>query len=333
MGHIRSAHGIAAAIAAAASIAVAPIPADAAHHHRHFSPESVSAISHRDWWAIGKGGVVHTIDGGRTFSRVTRSHHDDLILVASASTIYLAGPHLIVTHDGGATWQRLDLGGHVSNVVTANGYAFATVGGRRHSGIERALVGSDTWTTLNVPGRLSGVEWANSSHVFGVTHVKERRHEGNERLLVSDDNGSTWKRHHLPIEDLACTVEQIKPPVLWEHCATGMMSGVWRSRSNGAHFYNPVKHEGQSGEPNSAVFGAASSRTALVGWQDLRRTSDAGRSWREVGPTPKRDAWWGSITFSDKRHGFAIRTTARHSQLWRTHDAGAHWHLAHLPRR
>jgi photosystem II stability/assembly factor-like uncharacterized protein len=328
-----SAHAVAATAIAAAS---ALVP-HTATHSRHFDPRSISAIGSNDWWVAGEHSVAHTTDGGAHFTYTSlprhrvADHDDDEVTFANANDGYLDGRRLFVTHDGGAIWQRRHVGGHVTSLVTADGYAYATVGGRVHHTIERSTVGSDDWSRLAVPGHGASIEWADSSRVFGVTNVRERRHEGSQRLIVSRDHGATWRVHHLPIEDLACTVEQVRAPVLWEHCATGMLSSVWRSHDNGKHFRVPDKKEGGSALPNAAAFGAASNRVGVIGYQDLRRTTNAGRTWHQVGPKPHRNRTWETVSFSDHEHGFAIRETAHHSQLWQTDDAGADWHRVALP--
>lgn len=306
--------------------------------HPPFDPVSVRAISPTEWWVLGDNAIAHTTDAGAHFTKIPvplrtlRVGHIGLIQLqfADASDGYLYGKRLFATHDGGHSWRRIRLGGRVSTMTASGGTVYATVGGYRHSAIMRSVAGSDSWAMLPTPGRVANVDSVDGTDLFVTTLFKHRR---GERLLVSRDGGATWQIEHLPIEDLACDVHQVRPPVLWEHCATGMMSAIWRSTDNGATFTAPAK-EGHGVATNAASFAAASNRVAVLAFQDIRRTADAGRSWHRVGPKPSQRTWQ-SFDFPDTEHGVGLRWASRgtqSNQLWATSDAGATWHKVHIPR-
>src|SRR6185437_14219766 len=120
-------------------------------------------------------------------------------------------------------------------------------------------------------------------------------------VLVSGDGGQSFSAHPAPSPGLPCLFAAPQPPVVWARCATGMNSGVWRSSDGGATF-TAVVSTGLS-LPNSAPFAAASSSTAVVGYQQLYRTTDNGSTWNQSGPTGIR---WAYLGFTDATHGVAL---------------------------
>jgi photosystem II stability/assembly factor-like uncharacterized protein len=154
-------------------------------------------------------------------------------------------------------------------------------------------------------------------------------------LLTSVDSGRTWAVEHLPVEDLGCSFDVVRLPVVWVQCATGMMSGIWRSSDDGRSFAQPAAREGSPSLPNSAVFAAASDSTAIAGFQDIERTTDAGRHWHVVGPKPRTNIVWSYLGFTDAAHGVGIvmNNAGRKTRfaLWATSDAGAHWRRVQTP--
>jgi photosystem II stability/assembly factor-like uncharacterized protein len=143
--------------------------------------------------------------------------------------------------------------------------------------------------------------------------------------MVSHDGGATFSRHPAP-PSVVCHFEE-KPGAIWAPCATGMMSGVWRSTDGGAHFTWTTGATTKSGgpeEPNSAVFAAASATTAVYGFQDLFTTVDGGAHWAAIA-TP-RGATWTYVGFTDATHGAAIARFGSASRLYYTTDGGASYH-------
>jgi photosystem II stability/assembly factor-like uncharacterized protein len=108
-----------------------------------------------------------------------------------------------------------------------------------------------------------------------------------------------------------------------------MNSGVWRSTDDGATF-TAVVSTGLS-LPNSAPFAAASSSTAVVGYQQLYRTTNDGSTWSQTGPTGIR---WTYLGFTDPTHGVALGFAGQNAadeRLYYTTDAGQTYHRVSLP--
>ena len=319
-----------------------------------FHPQSFTAISELTWWLLGSGAcpagesgpcatILRTTDGGPTFKAIsapaaplagsdTSSAGYSQIRFADANDGYAYGPDLYATHDGGASWQQVSLGGRISDLEISAGEAYAVVtNGAGNSGrLERSPVGQDQWAALPAAGEVSGGLW-----VLGREVLVQSGSDGpGTKLLVSLDGGSTFIAHPAPSPGLPCDFQTALPPIIWAHCATGTESGVWRSTDDGASFTPvPPRSELSLRLPNSAVLAAASGTTAVVGYNQLYRTADAGATWTPVGAPGI--AQWTYLGFSDPTHGVALgyvgQVAPANARLYYTTDAGQSYHLVPLP--
>jgi hypothetical protein len=152
-------------------------------------------------------------------------------------------------------------------------------------------------------------------------------------VLVSHDGGGSFAGHPAPSPGLPCQFQAPAAPVVWAHCATGTESGVWRSTDRGVTFAPAESAGARLMLPNSATFAAASSTTAVVGYQQLYRTADAGATWTRVGPSGI--AQWAYLGFTDATHGvglaFAGSLAPSDEHLYYTTDGGQSYHLVSLP--
>ena len=108
--------------------------------------------------------------------------------------------------------------------------------------------------------------------------------------------------------------------MVWAQCVTGTDSAVWRSSDSGRSW---VETHCPS-EPNSALFAVASSTTAVLGYQQLYRTGDAGNSYTPVGPSGVR---WSYLGFTDATHGVALGSRG---ELYYTTDAAQSYHRVYV---
>jgi photosystem II stability/assembly factor-like uncharacterized protein len=71
--------------------------------------DAVQAVGSRTVWVVGKGTILTTSDGGRTWVRVWRGAQElDQVDFVSASTGWALGDHLLLgTVDGGQHWRQL----------------------------------------------------------------------------------------------------------------------------------------------------------------------------------------------------------------------------------
>jgi photosystem II stability/assembly factor-like uncharacterized protein len=294
-----------------------------------FSPESFTAIGEYTWWLLGTApcssppctSIVRTDDGGRRFVGIPapRTSQVDQLRFANPDDGFAYGPQLWVTHDAGADWAPVLLGASVADLEASDGYVYAIVRSGGTGRLMRSPVFGDRWATLPAAGDAFGGLW-----VQGSTVVLESSTGSAQFLMVSHDTGQTFARYPLA-PSVACQFSEPAPPVLWEHCATGMMSGDWLSANGGAS-YRAVLARGLPELPNSAAFAAASATTAVTGFQRLYRTADAGAHWSPVVGAPGLD--WSYLGFTDPTHGVAIGNPSGSSRalLYYTTDGGESYH-------
>jgi hypothetical protein len=95
---------------------------------------------------------------------------------------------LYSTHDGGAHWRKVDLGGFVTELATANGNAYAIVSAA--SGTQNKLMRSPIvhdWVTLPAAGNVDGGLTARARDVL----VQSASHD----LLISRDDGESFRHN------------------------------------------------------------------------------------------------------------------------------------------
>jgi hypothetical protein len=297
-----------------------------------FGAESFTAIGGDTWWLLGGApcssppctSILRTDNGGRSFvgTPAPRTAKVSQLRFANAADGFAYDSQLWVTHDAGATWHQVRLGGAVTEVAIAGGFAYALVRyGHKGAGrLERAPLGSDTWTTLTGAGSAYAGLWAHGHDVLVGSG-------GGATLAVSHDAGVSFTQASSPSKGLPCDFEEPDSGVVWAHCATGTESATWRSTDSAGSFQSV---RGPS-LPNSALFAAASPTTAVVGATTLDRTIDGGAHYARVSGVGSVTAWQ-YLGFTDATHGVAIgyigsSPTPDGERLYITTDGGASYHL------
>ena len=301
-----------------------PVPAG-------FNPVSFTAIGDSQWWLLGgRNGTTHpgtwiveTENGGRSFFGIpappsTQVHQ---LRFANAADGYAFGTQLWSTHSGGASWRRVAVSGDVSEVAASDGWVYALVrtsdGGGR---LLRSPAARDAWRpATGLVGFPSSGLWAHGPMVMVETQT---RTGSTSHLLVSSDFGGHFRLAGPAPPSVACQFEST-PPVIWAPCATGTMSGVWRSTDGGATFVGVGGDATRSGipeEPNSAGFAAASPAIAVYGFQQLWRTNDAGADWSRVLSTTSE--LWFYLGFTDPTHGIALGGFHSGNRVYYTTNGG-----------
>lgn len=329
---------------AAPSVAPAGAPPPGGPVPAGFGSQSFTAISEFSWWLLGNApcssppciSIVRTTDGGRTFVGIPAPRPPDPSGSDSVSQLRFAdprdgfayGPGLWVTHDGGAHWKSWTIG-QVRELAIGGGYAYAIAITDRSTGAGQLIRSpvNDTrfWQTMFSAGNAYGGLWVHGSDV-----LLESQASSGQQLEISHDSGATFTRYRVP-PSVACQFEEPEAPVIWAHCATGTLSGTWRSTDGGRRFSHI---SGTPELPNSAAFGSASATTAVVGYRQLYRTTDGGASWSPA-TGPVGISWWQYIGFTDPTRGVALGYvgTQRPSneRLYYTTDGGASYHLVRIP--
>jgi photosystem II stability/assembly factor-like uncharacterized protein len=309
-----------------------------------FQPLSFTDVSERDFWLLGTVpchgrrcvAIVRTTDGGRSFARVNAptlptsgntpelrfaNHVDGVAFVPWSGRFF-------TTHDGGASWKRLDLG-RILGFATGAGKVFVATSGR----LEYSPVFEDAWRSKPLPFPSDGSALDLEAHGSSFWLLGTRRGTSgyHDALARSTDAGRTFVTGAGPCTPgLGGELAPTFASVVWAVCPTGMLAAAWRSTNRGVSFTR--LHTPQL--VNSAQIAPASSTTAVLergGVSRLLRTTDGGRTWKAA-KTPGRvtDVIW--VGFTDARVGAAIVQTGYDvsaktelTALWRTTDGGATW--------
>jgi photosystem II stability/assembly factor-like uncharacterized protein len=194
-----------------------------------------------------------------------------------------------------------------------------------------SLPDTDIWSRLPAPRDLFGALWVQGTDLFAQSSLAHGKDVGGD-LLVSLDGGQSWVHDPVPSPGLGCQFDQVRAPVLWETCSTGMSASVWISHDNGATFTRHAS-EGQDEFSNAVTFAAATNTVGIAGLQQLYRTTNGARTFTTV---DRHRLTWSYIGFTDAQHGAAIAAPGESGdgpgQLWVTRDAGVHWHRVHALR-
>jgi hypothetical protein len=295
-----------------------------------FGAESFTAISPHTWWLLGSApcssppctSILRTDNGGHSFvgTPAPRTTNVSQLRFGNAADGFAYDSQLWVTHDAGANWHQVRLGGAITEMATANGFAYALVRyGHKGAGrLERAPLGSDAWTTLPAAGSAYAGLWAHGHDVLVGSG-------GGGTLAISHDAGVSFSQATSPSKGLPCEFEEPATGVVWAHCATGTESATWRSTDSGAHF-QPVRGPSQ---PNTGLFAAASADTAVLGADTLFRITGGGARYASI-PTGAT-SHLQYLGFTDAMHGVALgydgSLTPGDERLYYTSNGGVSYDL------
>lgn len=312
---------------------------------------SVTAISADTFWMLGTApcedppctSIVATTRGGRGAAffglpapRAPLSIEDSGrrgvadLRFANDHDGFAFGPDLYVTHDGAATWARVEVPGKIEALEAAAGRAFAVVARGGRTSLMSTEVSSDGWRRVALPR--NATPFADSLALHGRDlWVMAGGGTSQRQLFHSSDQGKTFESLENPCDaQLGARLAPTDSEVVWGLCVTGMQASVVRSRDGGQSFSSPVPEQPEL--PNSSVLGARGEEVAYAG-------GACGPLFRLPVAQPAQPALRGSCSgarldwsfagFTDAENGFAARRAFRdgrlRAQMWHTTDGGVTW--------
>lgn len=234
---------------------------------------------------------------------------------------WLFGGGVWSTHDGGSTWQHVDLPATVRSLEAAGGTAWALVGGPNDvQRLYSSPVGEDDWQPVkdvSVAGPAALAVQGDRVTVLGA-----------EGSAAWSNAGGGFREVKNPCDaalDVRLSASFVR---LWATCVTGTAAFLATSRDGTAWTTVPVD-TGQGALPNSVVVGARTSSEAVAwlgnGDVALARVAADGT----VTPLPDIGTGVSWLGFTDLQVGYAV-TCCSVRGLQRTDDGGQSWRVLDL---
>ncbi len=323
-----------------------------------FEPVSVTFVSADEGFVLGSvacpsgrcATIAHTTDAGRSWSEIgapaTTIAPDnadgapaasgvDALRFADSQDGWAFGPDLWATHDGGATWARVDVGlpgALVMALETARGITHAVVDdGTRGFRILTSPVATDTWrmTGVTLPfgaGPVPAVQLVLSGDAGWVLQ--------NDRTVVNGARlrAGTWASWQPVCADV------VGPAYLAASSATDLVAacdvGLWGD-PKGGHLHVSTNGGSSAAETGTkipaALSGAIASgtpKTIVVGGTDptgavLDGSFDGGTTWTQV--LAIGDGQPVDLGFTTADQGVVVVRAVGTSRLFMTRDGGHTW--------
>jgi hypothetical protein len=361
-----------------ASPSASPTPSATAY----MIPFSVSFANDSDGWTIGEAcdqfqncqvGAARTTDGGAHWSLVTSPVQvadagigDGLaIAAASGEDAWVWGGDgvglqvtevLETTHDGGRTWQQVNLDtSQVVGVQIADGTAWAETGCEVNASDCTANVLSQpvhggSWTTLGpVPQAVLQPPYSNAA-VTGPHFLRSgnrawiiNANQQKPALVTTSDSARTWTSLPLPCGfTYSMVLGASSPNDLMLACVedTGYPAPqeVWTSSDGGARWTLRSREGYQDFHPPAPNLGTINNAGAPIGlavvsnaiaWMANDREDDlvshnGGVTWTHASlPSGNFGGGGGAtaVVFADALHGWTFTSAG----VWATSDGGARW--------
>ncbi len=341
------------------------------------SLQDLSWISTSDGWALAAqpcttgtcARLAHTSDGGAHWQALSDppAHLQDgtvdcstvtcvsKVRFASPTVGYLYGPGLLMTTNGGRTWQA-QRGAQVETLSVADSNVYRVA--YDHSGcpgpcqpaLQEAAIGSRTWHTLisqlAYPDRSSNAQVVASGPTLLVAIYGSQAAPLSAQAIVyrSGDGGASWQQRTDPCSGRGPSGKQQEEDLTDLAAAPGgFYAGLCSPHTGSGTFVVTSTDAGASWQtagalPNVPALAllAAASPTALVvstgatggaGAETARLlvSTDAGEHWTTAGTDTQQltqdgvPAWLG---FETSQVG---RWISDPHSVWTTHDGGRHW--------
>lgn len=302
------------------------------------SPRPAIAFADRlHGFAAGAGGILRTVDGGRTWRRVSAVRTAALDAVGPRQGFALAGGAVLRTDDG-RRWRRTSTPGLVAVDfwTPRRGLGLDRVGG-----LLASADGGRRWRLLPSPSGLQALCATRAGAWVAGREVVWRRGAGGWRVALPArlDRGGEG-----PLPELGCRGRSV-----WALFHRGVAAGsegydVFRSLDGGRTWravlagLDPLRPRLPRLAPRPgplAVLGGGAA--VLVGFcpvcgrgpVTVVSTADGGRSWRRS--TPLQGYAPAAVSFVDRRRGWLLTASPAGSAaaglIWATADGGRTWRL------
>jgi len=339
--------GVVACGPAAAPTQASPPPVSApAPKPVHAAPplSAVRFVSAQEGWAAGQGAILHSADGGKTW---TQQYSSDATIAALAFADATHGwavaqDRLLRTTDGGQSWQAA--GEPKDSALAGVEFTSASQGWGVASGtLYQSGDGGNTWSKVTTQGRVDSTCFADASNGWAA---------GGSWVLRTTDAGHTWKptwRAPVEGEEWHATIHCNSASTAWVLLqGSAMMSQqsyvAFRSTDGGAHWgalaresyfssaYPSVTVEAQidayagpfaTTDPATAYFlGSCPACDMSV---SLTTTTDGGKTLRYDKIAALAGSMGTALTFADARHGWLVSGKGDQGLILATADGGQTW--------
>lgn len=276
-------------------------------------------LGEQEGWLVGElGRVLHTTDGGKTFTRSETNTKDVFtsIVCFPDKTLIVVGQRgtALRSRDGGATWTTLKTGTdrNLLSVAFVNPKLGIAVGD--YGTILRTEDGGDTWETHPVPEKLVLAEEVAETISPGDILLYDVDFGTPERawivgefgvILASSDGGKNWEAQTGGVETTLFGTEFTDDQRGW---AVGIESVMLRTTDGGATWT-------QENIPAPkglflSVYDVAVNGNHAIAIGDsglLLMSSDAGQTWRQVSlPIELAGSWFRGVSMTPSGMAFAV---------------------------
>jgi len=308
------------------------VSADDGDTWRVLSPRDCSGlVSHPQGGVLAYCGrsLLRLEDGGATQAILGRAALEWVNTIAVSSldpnTIFLGGERLLVSRDGGASWQELGsgLGGRFSQLRIDPHHPdvlYLEDGDNwpHNTTLYRSTDGGRTWERLITDGQGLAFD-ADGTWLYRARWTV---------LLRSDDQGRTWSEVPLPgrygVDHIAAHPFQSGRLYL----TPAERGGVLISTDGGLSWENTAASASLGTGQGSFFFDSTEGDVVyLVPFYQAFRSDDGGRTWSVCADVP-----WSPLTDSraavDPRDPDRVLLAVRGDGVWRSEDGCRSWHLS-----
>jgi hypothetical protein len=315
----------AATAAASPSASASPSPSVAAAVP--IDVQDVSFVSTEQGWALGKGVLLATADGGTSWTQLPSPPAGAAhIRFATADIGYAwsTDGSLWITTNGATSWQP---GGQtqVVSLETAAGWVWSLAGPQPYPNVWRAPVGSTTWTNLGTTPDRSATLTVHGD----VAYVVGQQGAGPIAPSLDAFVGTQPVRHgslpcmqgqtYVPFAPLGVSTDgqvYLVCDVMDNQSSSSTQSQLAYESDNEGSSWSAVSPSPP--QPPEGVTATASGRFAWNSGPDLYALT--GQGWQVVLTNPGHG--FSLVGFESNEQGVAVGTNG---YLWITHDGGTSW--------